>query len=361
MRLHLKPIDSQDGFVSIVVTMVLMVVLSLIILGFAQIARREDRQALDRQLSTQAFYSAQSGINDAIKSYNSGQTTSKTTCALDPLRSPNGAVLDATSGTAYTCLLIGSSLPTLHYDKVTESSTIVPINSALISVLHISWQYADTSVTPTFSSQFTAGPSGTPLFPTQANFVGNTGVLEISLTPLDQLNRPSLIANTFTAYLYPENTGPGVNNVFDVGLNGNTPSKQGPVLSGGCNTGNITGSIYSCNVMLSDLLHNTLSGYILRIKSLYSDSTVNICGSTNSGSPATCDSLFTGAQLQIDATGKAKDILRRIQVRYPLRGTSGTMPEFAIESADSICKTLQVTPTSAEDDPNCPTLPIAGE
>ena len=51
--------------VAILVTMNLMIVISLIVLGFAQISRRNQRQSLDRQLSTQAFYAAETAVNDA--------------------------------------------------------------------------------------------------------------------------------------------------------------------------------------------------------------------------------------------------------------------------------------------------------
>jgi len=56
---------NQSGMVSIMVTMILMIVMSLIVVGFAQVSRRNQRVALDRQLSTQAFYAAESGVNDA--------------------------------------------------------------------------------------------------------------------------------------------------------------------------------------------------------------------------------------------------------------------------------------------------------
>ena len=49
----------------VLLTMILMIVVGLIVLGFAQISRRNQRQALDRQLSTQAFYAAETGVNDA--------------------------------------------------------------------------------------------------------------------------------------------------------------------------------------------------------------------------------------------------------------------------------------------------------
>lgn len=43
------------------ITIVMMVVISLIVVGFTQVANRNRRQSLDRQLSTQAFYVAESG------------------------------------------------------------------------------------------------------------------------------------------------------------------------------------------------------------------------------------------------------------------------------------------------------------
>src|SRR5689334_20404193 len=59
--------DRQAGMVAIMVMLILMLVISLIVLGFAQISRRNQRQSLDRQLSTQAFYAAETGINDAAE------------------------------------------------------------------------------------------------------------------------------------------------------------------------------------------------------------------------------------------------------------------------------------------------------
>jgi len=40
--------SKQRGMVAIMITMILMIVISLIVLGFAQISRRNQRQSLDR-------------------------------------------------------------------------------------------------------------------------------------------------------------------------------------------------------------------------------------------------------------------------------------------------------------------------
>jgi hypothetical protein len=61
-----------------------------------------------------------------------------------------------------------------------------------------------------------------------------------------------------------------------------------------------------------------------------------------------------GAQVQIDATGKVNDVLRRIQVRVPVT-KSYAIPEFVIQTTDSICKQLEVSPAPTNTvDNKCP-------
>src|SRR5665213_517516 len=58
----------ESGVVAIIVVMILVTILALIRVGFSKLMNREVRQALDRQLSVEAYYAAESGTNDA-KSY----------------------------------------------------------------------------------------------------------------------------------------------------------------------------------------------------------------------------------------------------------------------------------------------------
>jgi hypothetical protein len=48
----------------------------------------------------------------------------------------------------------------------------------------------------------------------------------------------------------------------------------------------------------------------------------------------------------IDATGKAEDVYRRVQVRVRVNAITG-LPEFSAESANTICKNMQVADGSA--------------
>ena len=71
---------NEEGFASIVIALILIIVLSLLTIGFAQLARREQQTALSKQLANQAQYAAESGINDAYYdlSHNDPTTVSAT-------------------------------------------------------------------------------------------------------------------------------------------------------------------------------------------------------------------------------------------------------------------------------------------
>src|SRR5689334_4150187 len=102
----------QAGMVSIMVTMILMIVLSLVVIGFAQIARRNSRQSLDRQLSTSAFYAAEAGVNDVrdlIKTQGTPPAKPDCTNGSGATAAYYGGLpsstLDAAANVKYTCVM----------------------------------------------------------------------------------------------------------------------------------------------------------------------------------------------------------------------------------------------------------------
>jgi hypothetical protein len=105
-----------------------------------------------------------------------------------------------------------------------------------------------------------------------------------------------------------------------------------------------------CSVRINNIPAMTL-GY-LRLKSLYRSSPASIRAFNSAGTQVE----LVGAQAEIDATGRANDVLRRIQVRQVV--TSGSVspafPEFALQSYRTMCKRLAVTGTSVS------TFPLPG-
>jgi hypothetical protein len=80
----------------------------------------------------------------------------------------------------------------------------------------------------------------------------------------------------------------------------------------------------------------------MRIRSLYGTSNVSI-DPNNTTKP---DIYLKGAQLVVDSTGKAQDVLKRVQVRLSLN-TTLNVPDFAVQAGAGLCKRYNVVSNGA--------------
>ncbi|MGH7234477.1 MAG: PilX N-terminal domain-containing pilus assembly protein, partial [Candidatus Saccharimonadales bacterium] len=69
----------EEGFAPIIVSIIIVIVLSLLTVGFVTLANNSAQNALNRQLSNNAYYAADSGVNDAIAAITHGYLKAKTT------------------------------------------------------------------------------------------------------------------------------------------------------------------------------------------------------------------------------------------------------------------------------------------
>lgn len=317
----------QTGMVSIMVTMILMIVLSLIVIGFAQIARRNSRQSLDRQLSTSAFYAAETGINDVrdlIKNY--GIPPSKPDCTNGSGATAAyyghlpAATLDATASVKYTCVMVNPDTTTLPY-TLGWTSTVVPLTAASgnINTLKFVWQPSVAGATPT------TGCNGA-LAPVAGGGAWSCGyaALRFDLVPAGgNQSYSNWQSSTMSTFLVPQNAA-GTTTTFA------TDGSRSRVNVGCTNT--------NCTMTINSGLGG--SSYYLRIMPLYYQNVnLQISGTGAGATPVN----FTGAQVLIDVTGKAQDVLRRVQVRVPADGNSSNLgSDFALETTDSICKRFDI-------------------
>ncbi len=329
--------QNQHGLVSIMVTMILMIVLSLIVLGFAQISRRNQTVTLDRQLSTQAFYAAESGINDALNAIKtSGKTDAKTTCppAAAGIFSGISNVLDAAHGVSYSCLLVNPTPTSLQYDNVGSAGTIMPLITSTgtgIKDISIVWQSAS-------SNPLTNCPSSLALGTFKPNNASGWqcgyGILRFDLVDVTgNQTANSLQSKTMTTFAVPLTSG-GTNQI-----------------SFGANT-NATAGVHCTNNNCTLKISGGLGAneYYLRASMIYNQASVlTVTPHDASGSSVT----LANAQALIDSTGKAQDVLRRIQVRVPYNGVESTnqLPMDALASTDSICKRFSIMDNWVQNNP----------
>jgi hypothetical protein len=367
----------EKGFASLVIAIVLVIILSLITVGFAELMRKEQKSALDKHLSQQAYYAAESGVNDAAKAINAGFSASKSECPaydvtntsataphISDISDPYSATATTSSknaattylaksnvgpGVDYTCLLIDPLPKTLEFSgidieeaKTVELTGINPANNAPASItdLVISWQ--DNTGGTTFRND--SSHNFTPV----SGWGSATSALRIALTPLfSPINRKDLSDSTFTAVLYPNSKSPAESSLadypqasIDAGTGGNG-SQTGQILDGDCNT---SSTPKYCNVKITNL---NQFNYLLDLRSLpYGKSRVTI-----SAYNGTMQLKIKNAQTTVDATGRVQDVLRRVQVRIPSKNNY-SHSDFGIESTTGICKLLQLTP-DGDSGPGC--------
>jgi hypothetical protein len=317
--------------------------------------QREQRQSLDRQLSTQAFYAAETAINDVQSKIQSGSLNieEKKTCDVKdwPDIGKNGEVDASNTDIAYTCLIYDSTPSSLEFNNgtiKTQESRIFPVqskNSGDINSIKFEWSGSGGVNT------INAGGNciSTPLVPLNLDAVPMLRVDLIRLPTSGGISRDTLIDQTVTTYLYPHNTcGLKDGNLsLYTGDAGGGQTKNGQIISVDCR-GTVN---YACSFEYTDIAGAgslpASDRYFVRLKSIYNDADVRVTSTGTSG----VDFEFVGAQTVVDSTGKAGDVLRRMKVHLS-NASSYPVPEFVFQSADGICKQLNVAPGNIVSD-NC--------
>jgi hypothetical protein len=263
-------------------------------------------------------------VNDAYRAVKdpalSAQlTNSPTTCYGRGSRIPGTTnnIVDATSGTQYTCVLVDPSPDHLVKDLPADSQWTTAFTTATTpSTMTVTWTSKDGKL-PSNDTQHRFTPQG-PAW-------NHPAVLQFSITPLNGLDRNSLLANTYTVYLYPS-TDSG-STVFS-----NAVNDQGQVVPGGCTAS-------KCSVTVNGGFPPGVTSYLIHFLSYYDDS--HLIFDAHDASGGLID--FNGSQAVIDSTGQDKNVLKRIQVHVPIFPTSDNLPEFAVE-AQNVCKRFTTYP-----------------
>lgn len=332
----------QEGFVSIIIAMVLIAIISLVTLGFAYLAQQNQRNALNRQLSTQAFYAAESGVNDAVKNLS---TIGDVTSCDDTSRVGTGTI-NATNNVQYTCVLINTSPDNLVYDSISDKeSTVVRITTSTpVANIKFSWgdpagptMYAPTGTATTFplpNQPTYGGTCGTGCDAFTANYPNTIGILRTTIIPTSAAtSSDNLLNGAQNIFMYPASATTGNTGGNFAFRSGGALSTEGNFASGRCFSTNIP---LACNVLVTGL---NSSDFYIRMKAMYKPVKVYILAVDAANAPV----KLQGAQAIVDATGRAQDVVRRIQVRVPL-SPGYYFPEFGIESGNTICKRLSVFP-----------------
>ncbi len=326
---------NEQGMVSIMVTIILMMVISLIVISFARTSRREQRDSLDRQLSTNAFYAAESGINAAKKAiandttllnneYISSCTGSGSFAAKANL---NGDVGSTNGNVKYTCLFVDPTVSAIIHGPTSEPYSF-PIRKAASSdpamgSVELYWD-ANVSANDATYTNCPAVGSNPQDWPSTTC---SSGVLRLELTDSAHLDK------SWVYFIYPGDNADKIN------FKSNNPAATGETHKAKCAKED---SPRQCHIQVTGLDRAVYA----RVSGIYKNYQLTV-------TPTGSGLEFEGAQVMIDSNGKAEDVQRRIQVRYNLTDLGG--PPALIQAGASVCKKFSLDGTSVQDGPvpNC--------
>ena len=343
--------DNEQGIVSILVSMVMMIVLTLLVLGLAQIGVSDQKNALKRQSSTTAYYLAESGINKAINDSTKLTDGSKnTTCST--------TITTFSQNASIPCVITQSSgtLTDSYYQLSNGQSKVIPIINTLAN--------ASTKGIGYLNFVWSSPPSTSNLISNCSNATSNlkltkvsgwgcpVPIIMINLVSADLLAPGQPTANLFnegldkgvaTAYLYPTSvTGlitkiSGINDIIPVTCSSNQSDNS-----------------VKCSAKV-DITGMKLSAkYYMRVTPIYGSSALTFSAYDKDST------VIHSAQASIDSTGKVGTTSQRLYSRIttntttvsgvsgststtnlPNQGSSDQTPLFAIQTTNDLCKNFQ--------------------
>ena len=402
MNLQRPSSSPEAGFVSLFTTIFFMLLITVITLGFLQITTTEQQQAANNDLSASALASAQSGIEDgkrAILKYlslpsgatkstyytqmtaNSGSCTSVTGSQIgtDLGLAVNGNIINNNQiNQAYTCLTVNLNSPDFLSQSSPGKSQVIPLKAVggNYSQIKVSWHLLSSAVgsdgdglpgaTPGTAPYYAAGPllypqinSGTPAL--GWNKLGYPAYMRVELFGYPSsgaFGRAELTQRSRSVLLVPGTNGTNATTPIDLGVVDPNPGvmdqaelQPQTIKCDPTPTADIGG--YACTALLQlpagGTYVSTANTYFLRVTPIYGQTHFRVA-LVNGGTEVNLDQV----QPIVDVTGRASNVYRRLQARVLVNQLTN-FPEFAAESATTICKNLQVTNNTADfRDNSCP-------
>lgn len=293
--------NNQQGMASIMFAMFLVLGISLLAIGFATLVRNDQRQALDKTLSNQAQYAAESAIN-SVQAYlkaNPTITEEQSDCG------GAGQTPTFTDGITVTCLTWNPSPAGLNHANISTTPWSTPLepNSGSKNQLVITWISEDgkNTLDPTVGTS-------------QLKLGGNVPTLRV-------VAASSLITDATVTYINP----------FSIA--GGSQTGSGSIVNGLC-TNTTIGNAKSCTATISIPSVSSGSGRGYLAISALNGTAKNVDVKFGGGGN------FIGSQAIITANAKSQDVSKRL-VAYVSLPTSTWQPGF-VASADALCKNYKL-------------------
>jgi Tfp pilus assembly protein PilX len=380
--------NKQRGAVSLFIVVFAALLITIVTVSFVRIMLQDQQQASTTDLSQSAYDSAQAGVEDAKRALllyqsicNGGGDCSATsdayrnissqTCnvAVETLKDVADAAAKSKSGEvnvqtgstdnaldqAYTCVKIALDTPDYLGKLLANESNIIPLKGVgQFDTVQIQWFSGDNLGGSSISLQSGATPllyswpsAKPPIMRAQMMQFSNKG---FTLGYFDNEDHSNNISNANTLFLYPSGDSgvaastllPSKNFTLDIRRTQTASAQPLPIICGNLSNN----GLYACTAKL--VLPTPVNvgddrTLFLRLSALYNptDYRVTLIDSTKVASNNGVD--FNAVQPQIDSTGRANDLFRRVQTRVELTDVNFPYPEAEIDITGSFCKDFSIT------------------
>ena len=379
---------SQQGIVSLMTVTLISILLTIITTGFLRIITRSQRAAIDKQLSAQAYYAAETGIEDAkqaIKLQKNGTAVTKIqnilngqpdTCA--PATWAGGAPqADGVIGenTQYTCQLIDPSPTELEYDMGKDDTKLaiirMPTTPAGVKfrTIKVTWhEYnGQNKLSPLSGGNIKDLPTA-DAWPLNTLAMMRLEFMTVKPTTSAQstdcsgtcISRDQFYRNERVYFVKPLHSASSDINMTlcrEIESPASDNCSLDTQFDDGVKYANCTANECSVTIRLKAPNGTTTGGTtdydigsdnisMLRIRSIYNKAhvKVEVFGDT----AATDKKKIVGSQTVIDVTGRADQVYKRVRVRVP--PANNPFPDYAVDVAEDLCKLFRVTPTAVTND-----------
>lgn len=330
----------QRGAVSIITVIFISILLTIMVTGFLRLAINEQREATDDDLTTRAFYAAESGVQDAItaiKDYVDNDTPINNANICKPAAG-DGILSDNPSlDTAYTCQLV--EVAPVDYQASLEEggSTFFKLETSTnnIDTLKLSWHvFGDNEDSD--SIDYTRRTSGVSTLIDKVDwnspgkrYPAMMRVQIVSIPETGAIHRDDI--KNKVGFLNPADSGSSTSSL--------TAAFDGQIIDSSCidPASSPTAGQYICEAEITDL-DDAHYNYFIRISTIYRSTHFKLEAIKDDATVAALED----AQAIIDVTGKAGDVYRRVEKRIALTNDS-LWPPYAIFSAQNICKDFSIT------------------
>jgi Tfp pilus assembly protein PilX len=314
--------NDQSGLASIFVTMIMMTVVVLIVLGFVQLSNREQGNALDKQLSSAAFYAAESGINEAKDVFKTNGygfiNLSKSSCAPNATYPQTIAGSVPTSNVKITCLIVNKNPTGITFDNILlqhyKVSSIQQASLLPINMINIYWKNSSPT-NPITAGCFNSPPKN---LPSSIAPSCEAGMLQVDVVSSTALN------TSYTFYVYPSDSIGSVPTISAALYNGHEVAAY-------CTSGGSPPDRCGINISTPTPVSNL---YYVRVVPFYAPAKVDVFVNNM----LTGNTLVNG-QVVIDSTGQAGSVIQRIRAVVSVGAADkNDVPIDPLSSSSNICK-----------------------